>query len=225
MNNLIEKLDWKLRVFGRYDLLEVGKNYKLFERYEYKYLLKEDEMQDLLDVLYNNEFYLLTKKDKYIFEYKNLYYDTVNSVFFKMWWDELKIKIRIREYDNTKKYLEIKKKLEWKTVKKRESIADFMANLNVMKYELYPNIFTNYSRLTFVNTKLNLRVTFDFNLVFQDYLSGKTLKMKRIIMEVKWAKTNLYAFKQLLWSRQRVNFSKYKYAYRTLKWYYSTVLA
>ncbi|MFZ5341857.1 MAG: hypothetical protein ACOZBL_04950 [Patescibacteria group bacterium] len=55
------------------------------QRFEYKYMLNLNQFAQVLEKLALEKYVVLSLEDKYVFHYKNLYYDTKNLSFFKMW--------------------------------------------------------------------------------------------------------------------------------------------
>jgi len=177
--------------------LQEAKDIKLMNRIDKKYIIDFNQFCSLSNYIEDNYYIVVNEKDEYLLKYKSIYFDT-NS--FEMYNDhENKVKnrqkIRIREYSNGDKYLEIKtKKSEDFTKKIRIELEDYNIdsytdwinkNLKYSTSELKPKIEINFYRLTLINKDKTERITIDFGLSFKNYITKKELKIKEIIIEVK----------------------------------------
>ncbi len=166
---------------------------EFFRRVEQKYVLSKMEYTKL-----NTEMQKYVNKDPY-------YYSNILSVYFDTHDDMLitnsmekkfyKEKFRLRSYgvckDNDKVFLEIKKKCNSITSKRRVTMTlkDFWDYYNsgvihqkyinntmkeidydFKKYNLIPKIFISYERYSYFDkTNKNTRITFDFNARFRTF--------------------------------------------------------
>lgn len=177
--------------------LQEAKDIKLMNRIDKKYIINFNQFCSLSNYIEDNYYIVVNEKDEYLLKYKSIYFDT-NS--FEMYNDhENKVKnrqkIRIREYSNGDKYLEIKtKKSEDFTKKIRIELKDYNIdsytdwinkNLKYSTSELKPKIEIDFYRLTLINKDKTERITIDFELTFKNYITKKELKIKEIIIEVK----------------------------------------
>lgn len=177
--------------------LQEAKDIKLMNRIDKKYIIDFNQFCSLSNYIEDNYYIVVNEKDEYLLKYKSIYFDT-NS--FEMYNDhENKVKnrqkIRIREYSNGDKYLEIKtKKSEDFTKKIRVELEDYNIdsytdwinkNLKYSTSELKPKIEIDFYRLTLINKDKTERITIDFGLSFKNYITKKELKIKEIIIEVK----------------------------------------
>lgn len=160
---------------------------EVFRRRETKYLLTQDQYEELMNRIINH-----LEKDKY-FESKicNIYFDTENYDLIMNSLEKpiYKEKVRLRSYDiptlDDTVFLEIKKKYEGIVGKRRMSIKlrDFYEYLSTGKlesadeqvkneidycfknYKLYPKLFLAYDRLSYYDkANMNFRITFDRNI-------------------------------------------------------------
>lgn len=160
-----------------------------FKRIEKKYLLNEEQLNNLFNKINN---YL--EKDKY---YKstieNLYFDTLNNdlIIKSIEKPLFKEKVRLRSYNTPTNddyvFLEIKNKYKGVVGKRRIKLTlkeyyNFINNniydkknqiakeidYHIKHYNLYPKIFIAYDRLSFkAKEDNNLRITIDSNLRYR----------------------------------------------------------
>lgn len=194
---------------------------KVFKRYELKYLLNKSQKNIILNVIkpYMN-------LDKYgkttIF---NIYYDTDNYRLIRRSIEkpDYKEKLRIRSYNkatnDSKIFVELKKKYNSIVYKRRISLKESEATKWLNDYEYTPNdsqitreinyflkyyqtlkpkIFISYSREAYYcNDGSDLRITFDENikcrlnnLTLQDDADGDDiLDSNKVLMEIKCSKS------------------------------------
>ena len=188
---------------------------KVFKRVEYKYLIDENQYNDLLD-----EIRLHLKSDKHgMTTIQSLYFDTDNYLLIRRSIEKPKYKekIRLRSYgladDDKKVFLELKKKANGVVYKRRISTKErdafsFILSGKLpdssqitkeidyfikMYSSLEPSMLVLYDRTAFVDPNSNLRITFDRNVRYRTErlnlhsdLDGKLiLKNGEILMEVK----------------------------------------
>ena len=135
-------------------------------------------------------------------DYKTIYFDTSGYNMYTSHHNGKlnRYKVRIREYASTgDKFFEVKlKNNKKKTIKKRIRFKEDNMDLSENQY-LFIEEYTSFSnskmakshknsftRLTLVNKKLSERITVDYNLRFEDPVSGKEARKENIcIVEVK----------------------------------------
>lgn len=188
---------------------------KVFKRVEYKYLIDENQYNDLLD-----EIRLHLKSDKHgMTTIQSLYFDTDNYLLIRRSIEKPKYKekIRLRSYgladDDKKVFLELKKKANGVVYKRRISTKErdafsFILSGKLpdssqitkeidyfikMYSSLEPSMLVLYDRTAFVDPNSNLRITFDRNVRYRterlnlhsDLEGELILKDGKILMEVK----------------------------------------
>lgn len=173
---------------------------EVFNRYENKYLLDSEayykfynellEYMELDDFNKQHEFYSIT----------NLYYDTAHNTLIRnsLSKPKYKEKLRLRAYgvpnQDTKVYLEIKKKVFGLVNKRRTSLKlheaydfvstgkepEFKGYMNkqvieeikyfLTRYDLHPKVYLSYERKAlFCKNNRDLRITFDTNIRSRRY--------------------------------------------------------
>lgn len=164
---------------------------KVFKRVEYKYLIDENQYNDLLE-----EIRLHLNNDKHgMTTIQSLYFDTDNRLLIRRSIEKPKYKekIRLRSYglanEEKKVFLELKKKANGVVFKRRISIKEhdafsFILSGNLpnssqitkeidyfikMYQPLEPSILVLYDRVAFVDPdpNSNLRITFDRNVRYR----------------------------------------------------------
>lgn len=220
----------------------------VFKRYETKYLISKKQ----LELIKEN----LSKHNISIDEYNktsilSLYYDTKDNILAlrSIEKPEYKEKLRLRSYGLASKdsnlFLEIKKKYEGIVYKRRiktnklEVTSFINKTLNYDKQighelnffrdyykDLKPNILIIYEREAYLDSKSDLRITFDYDIRYRDYdlVLDKSLGGKKILdddlvlMEIKTG------FAYPLWLCRLLNdnkiyktsFSKYGEAFKKI---------
>lgn len=185
--------------FEAIGLSEMDEGVKLMERFDYKTYFHFDQLSDILARL-SNDYKILTIQDEQIFEYRTLYFDTDDDLFYREHHNRHlnRYKVRSREYVSSGLYfLEVKfKNNKGKTRKHRISMDTFkpledgqerafLDNYESLKgLKLNPKLWVFYQRLTLVGKFKPERVTIDLNLSFdngKEHFSYPNL----VIMEVK----------------------------------------
>ena len=163
----------------------------IFRRYEFKYLLKREEKERLLD-----QISCLLQSDLYPQStVRNIYFNTENDLLIRRSMEKpiYKEKLRIRSYrkascDSTV-FVELKKKYRHVVYKRRVSLAEKDArewlcgsgrreNPTQIEKEidyflnfyssLKPSLFLSYDRVAFADSgESDLRITFDENILFR----------------------------------------------------------
>ncbi len=153
----------------------------LMNRIDSKYVLCTDLLPHVLRHM-QNHYQVLEMKQKRIFPYRSLYYDTHDDAMYMDHHNGKvnRFKIRFREYTDTgDRFLEIKRKIKGtRTVKHRIMVSSLEDRLSpesaqfITKHtpfdtrRLAPSIFTDFSRITLVSNAMNERVTVDLSLNF-----------------------------------------------------------
>lgn len=202
--------------FEKIDIKVLGKETLLMNRIELKYKINSQYLEQLFLILLSNNFKIITINNNNLQIYKNTYYDTNNLDFFKIWnwW----IKIRIREYETWQKFLEIKEKINWKSIKNRKIIQENLITYEYKKFLTKAFLKNTYSRYSFINIGLNVRITLDFDISYKYFSSEKTINFYDYILEIKWSKNIVEIIKKKFYMFDRIKFSKYKFWVRALIW-------
>lgn len=152
------------------------------QRYDSKYIISKDLLMNFLKNL-DDDWYILKVSSKFQFAYKTMYFDTKN---FDLYNDHKKakrkrVKIRIRQYSDKERFLELKlklsqnytKKIRWPyNVTNSEIELDkfyqdkILSNLIEYKYDLElaklsVKLSTNYRRITLYNFNTAEKITID----------------------------------------------------------------
>ena len=202
--------------------LEESKNIKIFKRFESKYILDEDYVNDFIELL-ENDYFLVTDKNQILFHYHSLYFDTPKLA---MWNDhendkQIRQKIRIREYDDNSKFLEIKEKNNEQTIKTRIPVKSYNINEETnwishnLKYDtknLLKSLDVKYDRMTFIKKNKTERITIDFNLEYYNYHTNKIWKTtnNQVIIEIKKSYKENNEIENIL--NNKFDFYKQKYS-------------
>lgn len=194
--------------------LEEMDSVKLMDRIDTKYILSVKQMHQLLQEAKEN-YKILEIENIRGLKYRTTYFDTDDYEMFNAHQNGKlnRFKVRTREYvDDGCEFLEIKKKNnKGRTCKKRILRADnsmkfctnesrFVRETSPFKAsDLYPKLWSKFSRYTLVHRAEKERITIDFNLVFKNDL-GKEIKLPSLsIIEVKQEKFTFASdFLQLL---------------------------
>ena len=178
--------------------LKQSKEIKIFKRFESKYILINDKIQQIIDLL-NKDYYVVEDNGKTLFNYHSLYFDTDKLA---MWTDhdneeDFRQKIRIREYENDEKFLEIKEKNNGLTNKIRIPVESYNINDEInwishnLKYDtrnLIKSLDVKYNRMSFIKKDKTERITLDFDLEYHNYKTNKSYKYNDInfvVLEIK----------------------------------------
>lgn len=203
--------------------LDEAKNIKLFNRIETKYEseLHTSNLANLFKYLYDN-YYVVTNGTTTIFNYINIYFDSNDLLMYNEHkkHSNNRQKVRIREYSNGEKYLEIKHKINHKTLKKRIPINNININNNFdwiknnLQYDLdnlYHILTVKYFRTTFISKDFHERITIDFNIEFFNIKTKITKLINKVIIEVKQDNKSTNNIHDIIKSFDinRCNFSKY----------------
>ena len=204
--------------------LEESKNIKLFKRFESKYVVDSSDLGNIMNYLSDN--YMIVQEDENtLFDYYSIYFDNSDFDIIKATTkdDNVRQKIRIREYQNNDKFLEIKEKNHGIIIKTRIPIKSY--NIDDEKDWIDDNLIYNtstlnnvlrvkYKRLTFINKSKSNRITVDMNVDFYNYITNKSFKIDNfIIIEIKKNKEDNIDFEDYLNKKDiyKTKFSKYYY--------------
>jgi len=180
-------------------------------RYEKKYLVsKLDESMFLRDIILNGFLEIYSKR-----KINNIYFEdySFNSYFDNYEGYSKREKIRIRWYGET--YSKSDKKIEFKIKKENVNYKKFFdlgkiifidpiekndfkevilqnQDLELQKkiHDKFPLVFNSYKRKYFLNKKLDIRITVDYDLEFKSFLSNNVSFEKNLIIEIKYDQTN-----------------------------------
>lgn len=155
------------------------------DRKDIKFVFHIDRLIPLLKNT-TGPYKVLTIKDKRLFRYKTLYFDTPDMKFYFDHHNGVRsrFKVRYREYiDTAQTYLEIKEKNNReRTIKKRLLTGQMQETLSqrdidfIRKYiqiepgNLNPVLLSLFTRFTLVSLNNKERITFDINLEFEGYM-------------------------------------------------------
>lgn len=216
-----------------------------FKRREIKYVLTKKQQTSFMKAIKEN-----IESDKFG-EYTicNIYYDTPDDRLIRRSLEKpvYKEKMRLRSYgranDQTKIFLELKKKYDGIVYKRRiampmEEAREYMAgksnrngqiedeiNYFIKMYEgISPSMYISYNRLAyFVTEDPELRITFDHNILWRDkdvsltseIYGNSILESNQCVMEIKCAEAMpLWLVKALTDNKiYKTSFSKYGKAY------------
>lgn len=166
---------------------------KKFKRIEEKFALSKSEYE----YLKKNFPVYLEKDTNYLYKVSSLYFDTEDFQFTKdnIRKNSYKEKFRIRKYGdtNTSVFLEIKRKFQGITDKRRieikeEEVQDYLSNIQTYnrtfnqeeeeyiyneiqwlfrRLELQPKVYIHYLREAYIDKENNVRLTFDKNIKYR----------------------------------------------------------
>lgn len=204
--------------------LEKSKKIKLFKRFETKYLVDVSQIHDIVNYL-SKTYYVVSEGENTLFDYHSIYFDNDNFDMAKAHenQDEIRQKVRIREYQNKDKFVEIKEKNPYKTIKSRIPINSY--DINNEYQWINNNLIYNtetlkkvldikYKRLTFIGQYKSTRITLDFNINIYNYLTNQEYIIdKFVVIEIKKNKDIQLEFEEYLKNLhiEKTSFSKYHY--------------
>jgi hypothetical protein len=226
LKNIVDSIDEKLSSFDVITLEEMS-GIRLMNRIDTKFLVNVNQLPVLLD---------MARKDYYVQEigdlrkafYRTLYYDTSEAEMYTVHQNGKlnRQKIRIREYvESGLMFLEVKKKnnkgrtskkritVENEDVKSNQAAIDFLDERSVYKmHEVDFRLRNSFFRITLVNREKSERLTIDFDINFENCVTGnKNTISKLCIVEVKQDGNAHSHFKDYLMSLRikRRSVSKY----------------
>ena len=195
----------------------------LLRRREKKFLVPRKILPEIFEFLRAN-FLCIAEKNREIFFYKTIYFDTKNFYFFFAHKNGRKnrAKLRIREYENRRIFLELKEKTNKNFKKKTRQIfgGNFAAEKNFFekkleKFNLQNENFEQkltifYRRINFVSRDFAVRASVDFEISADE----KKILENFAILEIKFAEKNSLEkiFEQFLRRKFKIRptgFSKY----------------
>lgn len=198
----------RLKSFAPISLTQLNAQASFLDRVDVKYLMSEQDFENILSDLEEN-FFILEINGKSIFEYQSIYMDTADYDFYYQHQNKEKnrTKVRTRLYvDSHLAFFEYKQKQNKVTRKFRyqmnaswhgkmtdESKKFFEGVYQSMygtspKKEIIPTLETHYNRLTFCSKNSGERVTVDFNIRLKSVRNKKakqTHLKNTIILESK----------------------------------------
>lgn len=203
--------------------LDEVKNIKLLNRIDKKYIINFEQFCNLAEFIEKNYYILKGDDNNYLLKYKSIYFDTEKLSMFIDHENrkENRQKLRIREYSNGDKYLEIKTKSNENFTKKiRVELEDYNIhtytdwinkNLEYSENILKPTLEIVFYRLTLINKDKTERITIDFGISFNNYITNKIEKIEEIVVEVKKLSEDKTDFEKELnrLNIEETKFSKY----------------
>lgn len=162
--------------------LEEMDKVRLMDRVDVKYVFPVNRVPDILNLM-NGGYKTLEINDNRIFYYQTTYLDTSDYLFFNqhVTGKPEREKIRYRSYETTDTtYLEVKKKTKKnRTIKWRiknylsqngscdNNAVEFIRNYVALdSWSLKPVLNNKFKRVTLAGTKINERITIDYNLSY-----------------------------------------------------------
>ena len=173
---------------------------EVFNRYEHKYMLDREIFEKVIKILDEHMYMDSHNKDHTPYTISNIYFDTPDDYLIRnsLSKPEYKEKLRLRAYgipnENSKVYLEIKKKFKGIVNKRRTTLRlseayDFVStgkapepkeymNTQVLHeieyflkvYDLSPKLYLAYDRIAyFERDNKDLRISFDMNIRSRRY--------------------------------------------------------
>ncbi len=197
---IVETIDEKLSVLDPITLEEMS-GIRLMNRIDTKFLVNVRNLPTLLEMA-KQDYYVQRIGDLRKAFYRTLYYDTPTATMYVVHQDGKlnRQKIRVREYvESNLMFLEVKKKNnKGRTSKKRITITDenvlhneeaiaFLDEKSKFKMnEIDFRLRNSFFRITLVNKEKSERLTIDFNINFENCVTGvKNTIPKLCIVEVK----------------------------------------
>lgn len=174
--------------------LKEAKKIKLFNRVEKKYVLTPSQLYDFYKYI-ESDWYIVKEENNFLFDYHSIYYDTIDLDMYQEHRNNInnRQKLRIREYSNGKKYLEIKTKTDGITNKIRKKITN--EDISILQDWIKENLHYNlslekeldikYKRTTFISKDKKERITIDTEIKFYNYKTGLSKSIDDIIVEIK----------------------------------------
>lgn len=175
-----------LKKFDAITLDQMNASMSFMDRIESKFVINEKQLPDLLKK-FEKDYYVLQIKNKSVFWYHSVYFDTKDYKFYKEHgkWLKMRTKIRSRCYvDSGLTYFEFKQKY-YETVRKfrfeQKSSAHGKFNMKSKKFfdrlyrdtyweklnqKITPSIITEYKRFTLCSKNNDERLTIDTKLRF-----------------------------------------------------------
>lgn len=179
--------------------LEEMNSVKLMDRVESKFLLSIDDLPRIFNEV-ENDYRIVNINDNLIPEYKTVYFDTDDMLFYNEHHRKRneRYKVRFRNYVNSNiTFFEVKHKKNGRVNKKRIQVAneefklndenrEFLEESKLDKLNLDRKLTNHYSRITLVSNHTIERVTFDINVRFNHGENSSSLD-NLVIVELKQA--------------------------------------
>ena len=160
--------------------LNEAKKIKLFNRVEKKFICDSSQLFQVLEHLKN--WYIVTENEETFFEYHSLYFDTSSLDMFNDHENSVnhRQKIRIREYSDSEKFLEIKDKEKEKGITRKSRIPVDSYELDGERQWIDKNLIydtsnlkktldVRYKRMTLISEDKSIRMTIDKDICFYNY--------------------------------------------------------
>ncbi len=177
---------------------------KLMNRIDTKYVVSSSLLEEIL-LRMSSDYYVQKINDNPISTYDTIYYDTPSCAMYICHHNKklIRQKVRTREYlSSNLAFLEIKRKTnKGRTKKKRieipvDELMDFKLDEKAVNFlneksdfksfEVSPKVRTHFDRITLVNRRKTERLTIDFNLIFENFVTGKKVALpEMMIIELK----------------------------------------
>lgn len=227
----MSKIDTILTDFKAISLNEMDR-VKLMNRTDTKFAFSIEKLQEFLGDLKDN-YDVLEIVNTRTPHYESLYFDDEQFSFFRDHHNGKtnRFKVRIRKYvESDVLYLEVKHKFKGRTDKSRiltdgfeekfnEKQLQFLAKQLQSESPLQATMWNTFQRITLVNKTLNERLTFDFNINFQQKDTQRNFK-NLIIAELKQEDLNRNSpFYELMKSHQIRPYRLSKYCLGSIEIY------
>ncbi len=200
LDGIVDIIDGKLAALETITLEEMS-GIRLMNRIDTKFLVNVNDLPSLLDMA-KADYFVQKIGDLRKAYYRTLYYDTPDARMYVVHQNGKlnRQKIRVREYvESNLMFLEVKSKNnKGRTSKKRISISDenvlqnqeaisFLDEKSVFKMnEIDFRLRNNFFRITLVNKEKSERLTIDFNINFENCVTGVKNTIPHLcIVEVK----------------------------------------
>jgi VTC domain. len=200
MSDVVESIDGKLAALAPITLEEMS-GIRLMNRIDTKFLVNVANLPTLLEMA-KEDYYVQRIGDLRKAFYRTLYYDTPQATMYVVHQDGKlnRQKIRVREYvESNLMFLEVKtKNNKGRTSKKRITVTDenvlhneeaiaFLDEKSKFKMnEIDFRLRNSFFRITLVNKEKSERLTIDYNINFENCVTGtKNTIPKLCIVEVK----------------------------------------
>lgn len=167
-------------------------SFRLMSRIETKFVASATTFNSLIKTL-ASRYRILERSHTRIFPYTTTYFDTSDYLFYNQHirGQLNRHKIRYRKYEYTgESFLEIKKKTNKGRTDKWRIPNDFSSgrfdedanmlltqHLPVSSLLIRPVLVSNFSRITLINTDLKERITFDYDISFNDLKNGSKINL------------------------------------------------
>lgn len=200
LDAIVKSIDEKLSMMDTITLEQMS-NIRLMNRIDTKFLINVSNLPFLLEMA-RQDYYVQEIKERRKAYYRTLYFDTPQATMYTVHQNGKlnRQKIRIREYvESNLMFFEVKKKnSKGRTSKKRIMVdnvnvlhdtkaIDFLNENSLFKMkEIDFRLKNNFYRVTLVNREMSERLTIDFNINFENCVTGRKNTVEKLcIVEVK----------------------------------------